>query len=114
MRVKPFKAVRPKRELAEKVACPPYDVVSEDDVLRLTKGNPYSFLHVVRAEVAQKPRLDPSDPTVHVRARDTLNRFLNEGILIQDDSPRFYVYAQQMGEHRQVGLVACAPPFPTR
>lgn len=108
MRVKPFRAVRPKRELAEKVACPPYDVVSEDDVLRLTKGNPYSFLHVVRAEVAQKPRLDSSDPTVHVRARDTLNRFLNEGILIQDDSSRFYVYAQQMGAHRQVGLVACA------
>lgn len=108
MRVRPFKAIRPKEELASKVACPPYDVVSEEDVLQLTKGNPYSFLHVVRAEVAQEPHLEPDDPQVHVRARETLDRFIQEGILIQDASPRFYVYAQQMGSHRQVGLVGCA------
>lgn len=67
-----------------------------------------SFLHVSRAEVDLPEGIDDHAVEVHARARENLLSFVQQGILVQDQEPHLYLYAQTMGEHRQVGVVACA------
>ena len=106
--VRPFKALRPKKEVAEKVAAPPYDVLNRDEAYELAKDNPYSFLHVNKPEIDLPPDTNPYDEAVYKKGAENLQRLIQEGVLQQDDTPRFYVYKQVMGQHQQVGLVACA------
>ncbi len=106
--LRPFRAFRPRRDIAARVAAPPYDVVSTREARALCEQEPTSFLHVSRAEVDLGEEVDEHDVRVHERARDNLLAMVQEGILAQDPEPHLYLYAQTMGEHRQVGLVACA------
>jgi len=106
--VRPFKALRPKKDVAEKVAAPPYDVLNRDEAYELAKDNPYSFLHVNKPEIDLPPDTNPYDEAVYKKGAENLQRLIGEGVLQQDDAPRFYVYKQVMGQHQQVGLVACA------
>ncbi len=106
--VRPFKALRPKKDLAEKVASPPYDVLNREEALEMAKNNPYSFLHVNKPEIDLPPDINPYDEAVYRKGAENLQRLINEGVLQQDDKPRFYIYKQVMGDHQQVGLVACA------
>ena len=106
--VRPFKAVRPKKELAEKVAAPPYDVLSSEEARQLASGNPYSFLHVNKPEIDLPPDTHPYDEAVYQKGAENLQRLMEEGVLQQDTEPHFYVYKQVMRTHEQVGLVACA------
>lgn len=106
--IKPFRGLRPKKELAEKVASPPYDVLSSEEAREMAKDNPYSFLHINKPEIDLPPETDLYDETVYQKGRENLDRFIKEGILIQDEKPMFYVYRQIMGNHSQIGLVAGA------
>ncbi len=106
--LRPFRAFRPRPDLAERVASPPYDVVSTAEARRLADGNPYSFLHVTRPEIDLPEGTDEHADAVYDTARVNLEGFISDGVLIQDADPRLYLYAQTMGEHRQVGVVACA------
>lgn len=106
--VKPFKAVRPVKELASKIAALPYDVMSSEEARKIVKNNRYSFLHIDRAEIDLDIGIDAHDKRVYEKARDNLNRMIKEGEFIQDESPYFYIYRQIMNERVQTGLVFTA------
>lgn len=104
--IKPFKGVRPKPELADKVAALPYDVMNTAEAREMAKGNPYSFLHVSRAEIDMPEGIDEHSAEVYAKARANFYGMIEQGVLFQDDKPCLYVYAQVMNGRRQVGLVA--------
>ncbi len=105
--VRPFKAVRPTSKLADKVAALPYDVMNSEEAREMVVGNPYSFLHVDKAEIDLEPSVDPYSPQVYEKARDNLYKMITDGIYIQDKSSNFYIYRQIMNGRAQTGLVGC-------
>jgi uncharacterized protein (DUF1015 family) len=102
-----FKALRPKKGLEDKVASYPYDVLDSDEARELVKDNDYSFLHVVKPEVDLPAGTDLYSQEVYDKARENLDRFIQNGILIQEDSPRLYIYRQIMEGREQYGIVGC-------
>jgi Uncharacterized conserved protein len=106
--IRPFKAVRPIPELADRVAALPYDVMSSDEAREMVKDNPYSFLHVDKAEIDLEAGIDLYDPRVYDKAGENLQNMVAEGILTEDHKPLLYVYRQIMGGRAQTGIVACA------
>jgi uncharacterized protein (DUF1015 family) len=106
--IRPFKAVRPVPELAGRVAALPYDVMSSDEAREMVQDNPYSFLHVDKAEIDLDPSIDLYDQRVYEKARDNLQVMIANGVLCEDEKPRLYIYRQIMGERVQTGIVACA------
>jgi uncharacterized protein (DUF1015 family) len=106
--IKPFRAVRPPKLLAEKVAALPYDVMSTDEARVMAAGNPYSFLHISRPEIDLAAEVDIHTEPVYVKGQENLARFLADGVLSQDDQECYYVYRQKMGPVVQTGLVVCA------
>jgi uncharacterized protein (DUF1015 family) len=106
MRINPFKAWRPAPEKAGDVASVPYDVVTTKQAAALAAGNPDSFLHVVRAEIDLPDGTDPYSDAVYAKARENLQRMMDDGTLIREETPCFYLYSQQMGDHLQYGIVA--------
>ena len=105
--IKPFRALRPPKDLADKVAALPYDVMNVEEASRMAAGNHDSFLHVSRPEIDLAADIDPHDETVYVQGRKNLDEFIRRGALVQDESDCFYVYRQRMGEITQTGLVVC-------
>ncbi|MHC4792572.1 MAG: DUF1015 family protein, partial [Planctomycetota bacterium] len=103
--IRPFQGLRPKPELVRKVASPPYDVLNSQEARELAKDNPMSFLHVVKAEIDFGPDIDTHSDQVYKKGAENLQKFLRDGILIQDASPCFYVYQITMGSHTQLGLM---------
>src|SRR5690606_18502601 len=106
--ISPFRAVRPRPELASQVAAPPYDVVSLEEARTLAEGNPYSFLRISRAELELSDEVDPYSTTVYERGAANLRNLLQKGILEQEKQPLLGVYRQKWGAHEQTGLVALA------
>ena len=100
-----FRAVRPASEKAEKVAALPYDVVSREEAREIGEKNPESFLHIDRAEMDLDPETDLYDPMVYQKARENLDRFQKEGILIQDEKPNYYLYELIRKGRSQTGIV---------
>ena len=105
--VRPFKAVRPTPELASQVAALPYDVMNSQEARQMVANNPYSFLHVDKAEIDLDPAIDLYDPQVYEKARENLNRMIAEGVFIQEEKPCLYIYRQEMNDRAQIGIVAC-------
>ncbi len=70
--LRPFRAVRPRPDLVERVAALPYDVMNSDEARQMVEGNPYSFLHVDKAEIDLDPGIDLYDPQVYQKARENL------------------------------------------
>ncbi len=105
--VRPFKGVRPTPALAEKVAALPYDVMNSDEAREMVAGNPYSFLHVDKAEIDLDKSIDLYDQKVYNKAAENLNKMIGEKVLIQDEKPCFYIYRLTMNGRSQTGLVAC-------
>ena len=107
MRLHPFDAVRPTSELAPQVAAVPYDVVNRDEACDLAKGNPYSFLHVGRADIDLPADVDPYDPRIYRKAREALDHFVAQGVLVREGAPSLYLYRQIMSGRAQTGVVGC-------
>ncbi len=105
--VKAFRAIRPTPELADKVAALPYDVMDSNEAREMVKGNPYSFLHVDKAEIDLDPAIDLYDKRVYEKARDNMNGMIKDGTLQQDKNNYLYIYKQVMNGRAQVGLVGC-------
>jgi len=105
--VKPFKAIRPSADLVEKVASLPYDVMNREEAMKMSEGNPFSFLHIVRSEIDVPIETSPYDESVYLKARENLDKFQTEVIMIQDEKPMFYIYRQIMDNREQTGFVAC-------
>ena len=106
--IKPFKGIRPVSELASKIAALPYDVMNSDEAREMVADNPYSFLHVDRAEVDLDPSIDVHDKRVYEKARENLDRMIKDGEYIQDKRPCLYIYRQIMNGRAQTGIVFCA------
>ncbi len=104
---KPFKAIRPVPEFAAMVAALPYDVMNSAEAAEMVKGNPYSFLHVDKAEIDLPAGTDLYSEQVYLKARENLDRLVTDGICKQDEEPKFYIYRQIMNGRSQTGLVGC-------
>ncbi len=106
MEIRPFQGLRPRPELASEVASPPYDVVDGEEARELSRGNPRSFLRVIRAEIDLPNGTDPYSPAVYEMARGNLDWLRQTGALVRETSPSLYIYQQELGGHRQKGLVS--------
>jgi len=106
--IKPFAGLRPLPERANEVIAPPYDVLNSAEARERAADRPWSFLHISKAEIDLAKDIDPYDPAVYARSAENLQKMLDEGILIREDKPCYYVYRLIMGSHSQVGLVAAA------
>lgn len=106
MTVKPFRALRPKREFAAKVAVKPYDVVSSEEARKAVLSNPLTFYRVTKPEVNFDSPVDPSCNEALELAKKNLQRYIDEGIFFQEDRECFYIYKQIAHDHVQTGLVA--------
>lgn len=106
--IKPFPGLRPAPGRAADVAAPPYDVMNASEARQMVEGRPWSFLHISRAEVDLPVGTDPYAPEVYAKAAENLQRMRQQGVLVQDSVPCFYVYRLIMGRHSQTGIVAVA------
>lgn len=106
-KIKAFKALRPKNTLVEKVAALPYDVMNYEEAKEMVKGNPYSFLHIDRAEIDLEENINPYDPKVYEQAKNNLNNFIDKKIFIREEKSSIYIYRQIMNGKIQTGIVCC-------
>ncbi|WP_304611650.1 DUF1015 domain-containing protein [Paramuribaculum intestinale] len=107
-KIKPFRGVRPPRELVEEVASRPYDVLNSDEARREADGNPKSLYHIIKPEIDFDPSTDEHDPCVYDKAVENFNAFQSNGWLVQDDDDHYYIYAQTMDGRTQYGIVIAA------
>jgi uncharacterized protein (DUF1015 family) len=105
--IKPFKALRPKPELAKQVASRPYDVLNSDEARIEAKDNPVSFLRVTKSEIDLPVDTDGHSTIVYEKAKQTLNELIDQGVLIKEEKPCYYIYQLVMNGRSQTGLV-CA------
>lgn len=108
VKIKGLKGIRPRKELADRIASRPYDVLNSAEARLEAAGNPYSFLHVVKAEIDLPSDINPYDERVYQKAAENLQAMRQKGWLIQDQQECLYVYRQTMGDHEQYGLVVDA------
>lgn len=106
--VRPFRGLRPTSEMAGKVAAPPYDVLNAQEARALAHDNPYTFLRVNKAELEFDDQVDPYSEQVYQRAKDNLQRLRDQGVMIRDPRPSFYIYRLTMNNRSQTGLLALA------
>jgi len=106
-KIRPFKGLRPKRDLAPLVAELPYDVVTSEEARELAAKNKYSFYHITKPEVDLPEQVHAYDDRVYQTGRENLDAFIRSGILQLDVSPKFFLYTLIMKEREQTGLVAC-------
>ena len=100
-----FRALRPEKDLAPKVASLPYDVLNSAEARVLGDKNPYSFLHITKSEIDLPEETDVHSDKVYHKAADNLFIFRDNKILIQDEKPAYYIYELTMGGRKQTGLV---------
>jgi len=106
--IRPFPGLRPAAGRAAEVAAPPYDVLNSAEARERAQGRPWSFLHISKPEIDLPEGADPYGAAVYAKAAENLARMMDEGVLVQDPAPCYYVYRLRMGDHVQTGLVAAA------
>ena len=117
MKIKPFRGIRPPKELVEQVSSRPYDVLNSEEARQEAAGNEMSLYHIIKPEINFAPGTDEHDPRVYAEAKQQFQRFKLKGWLVQDQEEKYYVYAQTIpnghrlavsGERTQYGLVVGA------
>lgn len=103
--VRPFRAVRPTSELAERVAALPYDVMNSAEAREMVKDNPHSFLHVDKSEVDLPEGTDLYSDEVYAKAAANIQQMVSDGVLVKDEQPSMYIYRLVMDGREQNGLV---------
>lgn len=106
--IRPFQALRPKKELAGEVAALPYDVYSSEEAREKVRGDELSFLRIDRPETQFARECDMYDARVYRKADEMLQKMEQDGILVQDEKPCYYIYELKMEGRVQTGLVACS------
>jgi len=106
--IRPFAGLRPAPDRAADVAAPPYDVLNTEEARERAKGRPWSFLHISKPEIDLPEGTNPYADEVYAKARENFDRMREQGILLQDEQPGYYLYELTMGDHIQTGLVAAA------
>jgi uncharacterized protein (DUF1015 family) len=103
--ISPFKALRPKPELAKQVGSRPYDVMNSEEARAEAAGNAFSFLHITKSEIDLPPAVDIHGQQVYETARENLENFKQQGILFREKKPCYYIYKLVMNGRAQTGLV---------
>ncbi|MBR2187061.1 MAG: DUF1015 domain-containing protein [Lachnospiraceae bacterium] len=106
--IRPFKAVRPRADLAADIAAPPYDVYTRQEAKKETEKAPLSFLRIDRAETNFPDDVDTYDDRVYDKAREIMEEMIHKGEFISDDKPCFYLYELTLKGRSQTGIVAVA------
>ena len=106
--VKPFKGVRPPKELVEKVESRPYDVLDSEEARAEAGDNEMSLYHIIKPEIDFPVGTSEYDPRVYEKAAENFQKFQDKGWLVQDDKEHYYIYAQTMNGKTQYGIVVGA------
>ena len=107
-KVKPFRGVRPPREIVTEVASRPYDVLNSEEARAEAEGNPKSLYHIIKPEIDFETGTDEHAPEVYDRAVENFGAFQDKGWLVQDDKEHYYIYARTMDGRTQYGIVLAA------
>ena len=107
-KIKPFKGLRPPREIITEVASRPYDVLNSDEARVEAEGNPRSLYHIIKPEIDFEPGTDEHAPEVYDRAVENFMKFQDNGWLVEDETEKYYIYAQTMEGRTQYGIVVAA------
>ena len=104
--IRPFKGLRPRKDIVDKVAAKPYDVLNSAEAKAEATNNPFSFLRISKPEINFENNIDQYAEEVYQKGKEVFTAFINENILQRDEKPCMYVYAQTMEGRTQTGLVA--------
>ena len=107
-RVKPFKGIRPPKELVNQVASKPYDVLSSEEAKQEAEGNEMSLYHIIKPEIDFPDGMAENDPKVYAKAVENFKKFKENKWLVQDEKECYYIYAQTMNGRTQYGIVVAA------
>lgn len=107
-KVRPFRGLRPPTDLVTRVASRPYDVLNSDEARKEAEGNPYSLYHIIKPEIDFPVGKDEHSPEVYDKARQNFHNFIEQGWLVQDTKPYYYIYSQTMEGRTQYGIVLAA------
>lgn len=107
-KIKPFKGVRPPKDLVTQVASRPYDVLNSEEARVEAEDNEKSLYHIIKPEIDFAPGTDEHDSCVYDKAVENFNMFQNKGWLVQDEKEHYYIYAQTMNGRTQYGFVVAA------
>ena len=106
--IKPFRCVRPEVSVADRVAALPYDVYNRKEAKAEVEREPLSFLKIDRAETSFDDSVDTYAPEVYAKAKELLQKDIQDGIYERDEQEAYYIYELVMDGRSQTGLVACA------
>ena len=106
--IRPFSAIRPAQELADKIAALPYDVYNREEAKEAVSGNPQSFLRIDRAETQFDDSVDTYAPQVYQKAHDILWGMVEDGSFVKEEKDCYYIYELTMNGRTQTGITACA------
>lgn len=106
--IKPFKGIRPPKNLVEKVESRPYDVLNSEEARAEAGNNEMSLYHIIKPEIDFEPGTSEYDPRVYDKAAENFKKFKDNGWLVQDNEEHYYIYAQTMGNKTQYGIVVGA------
>lgn len=106
--IKPFKGIRPPKNLVEKVESRPYDVLNSEEARAEAGDNEMSLYHIIKPEIDFEPGTSEYDPRVYDKAAENFKKFKDNGWLVQDNEEHYYIYAQTMGNKTQYGIVVGA------
>ena len=106
--IKPFRGIRPPKDLVEQVVSRPYDVLNSEEARKEAEGNEKSLYHIIKPEIDFPVGTDEHDPKVYDKAAENFKMFQEKGWLVQDEKECYYVYAQTMNGKTQYGLVVGA------
>lgn len=107
-KIKPFRGLRPPRDLVERVESRPYDVLDSDEARAEAGNNEMSLYHIIKPEIDFEPGTSEYDSRVYEKAANNFKKFQEKGWLVQDKEEHYYIYAQTMNGKTQYGLVVCA------
>lgn len=103
---RPFRGIRPKKDIVGSFHCPPYDVIDREESKKMASANLNGFLHVTRSEIDLPDSLDEHDMTVYEKAKETLNKFMADGTLFKETDAAYYFYREVWQGREQLGLFA--------
>lgn len=106
--IKPFRGLRPPRNLVEQIESRPYDVLESDEARAEAGDNEMSLYHIIKPEIDFPEGTSEYDPRVYEKAAENFKKFQDKGWLVQDAKEMYYIYAQTMNDKTQYGLVICA------
>ncbi|MES2799467.1 MAG: DUF1015 domain-containing protein [Bacteroidota bacterium] len=103
-----FRALRPVRDKVHLIATRPYYSYKKNVLKAKLEDNPFTFLRIINPEFESIVKTKANSTERFRLVRDKYEEFITEGLLIQEESPRVYVYRQSKGGQVYTGFIAGA------